>query len=297
MKTAYVFPGQGSQAPGMGKEVYEASAEARKLFAEADEVLGFKISDIMFAGTAEELTRTSVTQPAIYIHSVVLALLTDVRSKAAMVAGHSLGEFSALAASGCLAFADGLRLVQQRAEAMQRACDGEPSTMAAIIGMEDAAVEQLCKDAGGIVVPANYNSPGQLVISGATPAVEAAVALAKERGARMAKLLTVNGAFHSPLMQSAQDDLAKAIATTPFATPSCPIYQNVTAAPATDPEVIKANLNAQLTAPVRWTQSVQAMAKDGATHFVEVGPGKVLQGLVKRIVEIAEAEGYSLLPA
>ncbi|MBX3101181.1 MAG: ACP S-malonyltransferase [Bacteroidetes bacterium] len=297
MKTAYLFPGQGSQTPGMGKDVYEASEAARKLFAEADEVLGFPISDIMFQGTAEELTRTSVTQPAIYIHSVVLALLTDVRGKAQMVAGHSLGEFSALAASGCLSFADGLRLVQQRADAMQRACDEQPSTMAAIIGMEDAAVEQLCADTPGIVVPANYNSPGQLVISGEVAAIEAAVALAKERGARMAKVLQVNGAFHSPLMASAQAALAKAIETTRFSAPACPVYQNVTAAPSADPAVIRQNLNAQLTAPVRWTQSVQRMAADGATHFVEVGPGKVLQGLAKRIVETAEASGYSSLPA
>ncbi|MFN8923152.1 MAG: ACP S-malonyltransferase [Sphingobacteriia bacterium] len=295
MKSAYVFPGQGSQTPGMGKDLYEASPGARKLFAEADEVLGFKISDIMFEGTAEELTRTSVTQPAIYIHSVILALLTDVRSRAQMVAGHSLGEFSALAAAGSLSFADGLRLVQQRAEAMQRACDEQPSTMAAIIGLEDEAVEQLCAEVAGVVVPANYNSPGQLVISGAVPAVEAAVALAKERGARMAKLLTVNGAFHSPLMQSAQDALAKAIETTRFQEPSCPIYQNVTAQAETDPARIQANLNAQLTAPVRWTQSVQAMVADGAGLFVEVGPGKVLQGLVKRIASEAEAQGYSSL--
>lgn len=295
MKTAFIFPGQGSQTPGMGKDVYAADARARELFAEADAVLGFAISQIMFEGTAEELTRTSVTQPAIYIHSVVLALLTDARSKAQMMAGHSLGEFSALAASGCLSFADGLRLVQQRAAAMQQACDEQPSTMAAIIGMEDAAVEQLCADAPGIVVPANYNSPGQLVISGEVAAVEAAVALAKERGARMAKVLQVNGAFHSPLMGSAQAALAEAIASTTFQVPSCPIYQNVTAAPSTDPVTIQANLNAQLTAPVRWTQSVQRMAADGATHFVEVGPGKVLQGLVKRIVETAEASGYSSL--
>lgn len=284
MKKAYLFPGQGSQTPGMGKSVFDASQAARARFREADEILGFALSETMFHGSAEELTRTEVTQPAIFVHSVVLAECLQVVKDAAMMAGHSLGEFSALTAAGALSFADGLRLVAERAAAMQAACDAHPSSMAAVVGLDDDAVEALCKQIDGVVVPANYNSPGQLVISGATAAVEAAVALAKSRGAKMAKLLPVNGAFHSPLMEPARERLAAAIAVAPFRTPVCPVYQNVNAAPETDPETIRKNLVAQLTAPVRWTQTIQRMAADGAESFHEIGPGKVLQNLAKRIV-------------
>ncbi len=268
----------------MGKSVFDASQAARARFREADEILGFALSETMFHGSAEELTRTEVTQPAIFVHSVVLAECLQVVKDAAMMAGHSLGEFSALTAAGALSFADGLRLVAERAAAMQAACDAHPSSMAAVVGLDDDAVEALCKQIDGVVVPANYNSPGQLVISGATAAVEAAVALAKSRGAKMAKLLPVNGAFHSPLMEPARERLAAAIAVAPFRTPVCPVYQNVNAAPETDPETIRKNLVAQLTAPVRWTQTIQRMAADGAESFHEIGPGKVLQNLAKRIV-------------
>ncbi|MDW8332960.1 MAG: ACP S-malonyltransferase [Bacteroidia bacterium] len=283
MKKAYIFPGQGSQVPGMGKSVYDASETARARFRQADELLGFALSQIMFYGGAEELTRTEVTQPAIFVHSVILAECLDVARDAAMVAGHSLGEFSALTVAGALDFADGLRLVAERAAAMQAACDAVPSSMAAIVGLEDRVVEELCREVEGTVVPANYNSPGQLVVSGSTPAVEAAVALAKSRGAKLAKLLPVNGAFHSPLMEPARERLAAAIAAAQFRAPVCPVYQNVCARPQTDPEVIRQNLIAQLTAPVLWTQTIENMVADGAESFHEIGPGKVLQNLVKRI--------------
>jgi len=286
MSKAYLFPGQGSQHPGMGLELYERSTLARERFAEADAVLGFSLSEILFRGTAEELQKTSVTQPAIFVHSVILAQVLNIQQDARMAAGHSLGEFSALTAVGALSFADGLRLVAERAAAMQAACDAQPSTMAAIVGLEDAAVEAVCAElAPQVVVPANYNSPGQLVISGTVEAVEAAIELSKSRGAKLAKRLPVNGAFHSPLMEPARARLAQAIEQTTFHAPSCPVYQNVNAQPATDPAVIRQNLIAQLTGAVRWTQSIQAMAADGMTEAVELGPGTVLAGLVKRITK------------
>ncbi len=280
---AYVFPGQGAQFSGMGKDLYDSSEEAKKLFEQANDILGFDITNIMFNGTDEELKQTKVTQPAIFLHSVILAKTLGEEFKPDMVAGHSLGEFSALVASGALSFEAGLRLVSARALAMQDACEAEPSTMAAILGLEDEVVEQVCADTNGIVVAANYNCPGQLVISGAIEAVEAACEKAKEVGAKRAMVLPVSGAFHSPLMEPAKQKLEAAINETEFATPVCPIYQNVTAAPTTDPEVIKSNLIAQLTGPVKWTQIVKAMMTDGATSFTEVGPGKVLQGLVKKV--------------
>lgn len=283
MSKAYVFPGQGSQAPGMGMALYDASSLARVRFAEADAILGFELSRILFAGSQEELTQTSVTQPAIYVHSFILAEVLNARADAAMVAGHSLGEFSALAAIGALSFEDGLRLVKARAEAMQRACDATPSTMAAIVGLEDDKVEELCAQVAGIVVPANYNTVGQLVISGEIPAVEAAIEAAKAAGAKLARRLNVNGAFHSPLMEPARAELAAAIAETPIQAPAAPVYQNVTAKGETDPRAIRENLIAQLTAPVAWTQTLQQMIADGATEFVELGPGKVLAGLLKRL--------------
>lgn len=290
---AYVFPGQGSQFPGMGKDLYEASDVAKSLFQKANEVMGFDIAALMFDGSEEDLRRTDVTQPAIYIHSLVMAhLMGDFQAGA--VAGHSLGEFSALAAAGALSFEDGLRLVKLRAEAMQRACEVEPGTMAAILGLDDEKVEAVCSQIPGIVVPANYNCPGQLVISGAVPAVTEACEAMKAAGAKRALLLTVGGAFHSPLMEPARLDLQKAIEETPLVAPRCPIYQNVTASPSTDPVAIKNNLIAQLTAPVRWTQSVKQMSADGATHFTEVGPGKVLQGLVKKISPEAEVASATL---
>ncbi len=284
---AYIFPGQGAQFIGMGKDLHDNHAEAKELFERANEILGFRITDIMFEGTAEELKETKVTQPAIFLHSVILAKTLE-NFTPDMVAGHSLGEFSALVANGTLAFEDGLRLVSQRALAMQEACEAEPSTMAAVLGLEDQVVEKLCSEIDGIVVPANYNCPGQLVISGAVPAVEAACEKMKEAGARRALVLPVGGAFHSPLMKPAEEKLAAAIENTSFQMPSCPVYQNVTTTAVTDPEEIKKNLIAQLTAPVKWTQSVQNMVADGATNFIEVGPGKVLQGLVKKIHREAE---------
>lgn len=268
----------------MGKNLYEQSGEARKLFARADEILGFELSKVMFEGSEEELKQTKVTQPAIYVHSLVAAHLAEDRFSPAMVAGHSLGEFSALAAADAFSFEDGLRLVAQRAEAMQKACEATGSTMAAVVGLDDEVVEQVCKNTQGIVVAANYNCPGQLVISGEVPAVEAAAETLKEKGALKAIVLQVGGAFHSPLMEPAREELKSAIENTDFRPPRCPIYQNVDASPHTDPRHIKDNLIAQLTAPVRWTQTMQAMIADGATQFFEVGGnGKVLRGLLRRV--------------
>ena len=289
---AYVFPGQGAQFPGMAKDLYDNSAQAKEMLETANDILGFRITDIMFEGTADELKQTKVTQPAIFLHSVTLASITEGFAPD-MVAGHSLGEFSALVANKVLSFEDGLKLVSQRALAMQRACEINPSTMAAVLGMEDAAVEELCASIDEMVVAANYNCPGQLVISGSNKGIEVACEKAKEAGARRALPLPVGGAFHSPLMEPAREELEKAIDATQFNEAICPVYQNVTAAPSTDLEVIKANLKKQLTAPVRWTQSVQAMVADGATEFVECGPGKVLQGLVKKIHRPAEVSGIA----
>ena len=280
---AYVFPGQGAQFSGMGKDLYENSATARELFAKANDVLGFDIMKIMFEGSDEELKQTKVTQPAIFLHSTILAACLGEDFKPDMVAGHSLGEFSALVANKTLNFEDGLKLVYQRALAMQKACEKEPSTMAAILGLEDTAVEEVCASIDGVVVAANYNCPGQLVISGAFPAVEAACAKLTEAGAKRAMILQVGGAFHSPLMEPAREELAAAIEATTFSQPTCPVYQNVTASAVTDPSEIKKNLLAQLTAPVKWTQTMNAMIADGASEVVEVGPGKVLQGLFKKV--------------
>lgn len=283
MKKAYIFPGQGSQFPGMAKDLYEQSPVAKALLDQANEILGFSITDIMFHGTADDLKQTKVTQPAVFLHSVALAKSLGDAFQPDMVAGHSLGEFSALVANGALAFEDGLRLVYQRALAMQKACEMKPSTMAAVLGLDDAIVEQVCASVNGVVVAANYNCPGQLVISGETSAVEVACEKLKEAGAKRALLLPVGGAFHSPMMEPAREELAQAIQNTQFQTPICPVYQNVTATAISNPEEIKQNLLIQLTAPVKWTQSVQQMVADGATDFIEVGPGKVLQGLVQKI--------------
>ncbi len=277
MKTAYIFPGQGSQFPGMAKDLYPSRKE---LFEKANEILGFRITDIMFEGEADALKATKVTQPAIFIHSTILAM--EQAQQPDMVAGHSLGEFSALVAAGALSFEDGLRLVAARAAAMQKCCEKVPGTMAAVIKLDDETIERICAHIPG-VVPANYNSPGQVVISGELSAVEEACAKLKEAGAKRALVLPVSGAFHSPLMEPARIELAKAIEATPFKTPRCPIYQNVTAAPTTDPGLIKENCLKQLTSPVRWTKTVQNMIADGASRFVEIGPGTVLQGLVSRI--------------
>ncbi len=279
---AYIFPGQGAQFTGMGKDLYENSALAAALFEKANEILGFRITDIMFEGTTEELKETKVTQPAIFLHSVILAkTLKDFKPE--MVAGHSLGEFSALAANGVLSFEDGLRLVSQRALAMQKACEIKPSTMAAVLGLADNIVEEVCASIDGIVVAANYNCPGQLVISGEFKAVELACEKMKEAGAKRALILPVGGGFHSPMMEPAREELAAAIEATTFSTPICPVYQNVTAKAVSDPAEIKKNLIIQLTAPVKWTQSVQQMIADGVTLFTEVGPGKVLAGLIGKI--------------
>jgi [acyl-carrier-protein] S-malonyltransferase len=287
MKKAYVFPGQGSQFPGMGKDLYEQHASAKAMFDRANDILGFDITDIMFNGTEEALKQTKVTQPAIFLHSVILAsTLTDFAPD--MVAGHSLGEFSALVANKCLSFEDGLMLVSKRALAMQRACEMQPSTMAAVLGLADEVVERICAETAGVVVAANYNCPGQLVISGEVSAVNAACEALKAAGAKRALLLPVGGAFHSPLMEPARVELSAAIEATEFKNPVCPIYQNVSASAIVDPDTIKQNLLIQLTAPVKWTQSVMQMTNDGATHFIEVGPGKVLQGLVKKISPTAE---------
>ena len=278
---AYVFPGQGAQFTGMGKDLYENSALAKDLFEKANEILGFRITDIMFEGTAEELKETKVTQPAVFLHSVILAKVLDVKPD--MVAGHSLGEFSALVVNGALSFEDGLKLVSQRALAMQKACEITPSTMAAVLNLDDKIVEDICASIDGVVVAANYNCPGQLVISGEYKAVELACEKMKEAGAKRALILPVGGAFHSPMMEPAREELAAAIEATTFSTPICPVYQNVTASAVSDANEIKKNLIIQLTAPVKWTQSVQQMIADGATSFTEVGPGKVLVGLVNKI--------------
>ncbi|MDG1334002.1 MAG: ACP S-malonyltransferase [Crocinitomicaceae bacterium] len=280
---AYVFPGQGAQFSGMGKDLYDNSDIAREMFDKANEVLGFDITKIMFEGTAEELKETKVTQPAIFLHSTILAATLGDAFKPDMVAGHSLGELSALVANKTLNFEDGLKLVSKRALAMQAACEAEPSTMAAILGLDDDVVENACAEIDGVVVAANYNCPGQLVISGAVPAVEEACAKLTETGARRALMLPVGGAFHSPLMEPAREELAAAIEATTFSQPTCPVYQNVVAAAVTDPAVIQKNLVAQLTAPVRWTQTMHSMITDGAEEVIEVGPGKVLQGLFKKV--------------
>lgn len=288
-KTAYVFPGQGAQFVGMGKDLYENSPLAKDLFEKANEILGYRITDIMFSGTDEELKQTKVTQPAIFLHSVIKALVAGESFKPDMVAGHSLGEFSALVANKTLNFEDGLRLVFARAMAMQEACEAEPSTMAAVLGLDDNKVEEICASVTeGVVVPANYNCPGQLVISGSISGVNKACELLKAAGAKRALVLPVGGAFHSPLMEPAKVKLEQAILNTQFNTPICPVYQNVTASAVSDVEAIKQNLVSQLTASVKWTQSVQAMVADGATHFIECGPGNVLQGLVKKIHKEAE---------
>jgi len=280
---AYVFPGQGAQFSGMGKDLYENSQQARELFHQANEIMGFDIMKIMFEGTDEELKQTKVTQPAIFLHSTILATCLGTTFLPDMVAGHSLGEFSSLVANKCISFEDGLKLVAQRAMAMQKACEIQPSTMAAILGLEDEVVEQICAKIEGVVVPANYNCPGQLVISGSVSAVEEACAKLTEAGAKRALILQVGGAFHSPLMEPAREELAAAIEQTIFNTPICPVYQNVTAIAVSNPDEIKKNLVLQLTAPVRWTQTMKQMLADGATEVIEVGPGKVLQGLFKKV--------------
>ncbi len=280
---AYVFPGQGAQFTGMGKDLYDNSNQAKELFHLANEIMGFDITKIMFEGSDEELKQTKVTQPAIFLHSTILATCLGESFNPAMVAGHSLGEFSSLVANKCISFEDGLKLVAQRAIAMQKACEMEPSTMAAILGLEDDIVEKICGEIDGVVVPANYNCPGQLVISGSVPAVEAACAKLSEAGAKRALILQVGGAFHSPLMEPAREELATAIENTQFNQPICPVYQNVTAHAVSNPDDIKKNLVLQLTAPVRWTQTMKQMLSDGATEVIEVGPGKVLQGLFKKV--------------
>ena len=293
MKKAYVFPGQGSQFPGMGKDLYESSALAKQLFEQANDILGFKISDVMFSGTEDELKQTKITQPAIFLHSVILFKTKEAHPD--MVAGHSLGEFSGLVANKALSFEDALRLVSKRALAMQKACEMNPSTMAAILNLDDKLVEDICKEisvSGHVVVAANYNCPGQLVISGSIEGINIACEKLKAAGAKRALVLPVGGAFHSPLMEPARVELEAAINSTNFSAPTCPVYQNVTANAVSDPTAIKKNLIAQLTAPVKWTQSVQQMTADGATQYVECGPGKVLQGLVKKISQTAEAVSF-----
>jgi [acyl-carrier-protein] S-malonyltransferase len=293
MKKAMVFPGQGSQFPGMGKDLYQNNEQARELFHRANEILGFNISEILFEGSAEDLKQTKVTQPAVFLHSVILFLTTE-GLKPDMVAGHSLGEFSALVANGTLQFEEALKLVSIRANAMQKACEINPSTMAAVLNLDDAKVEEVCASISDeVVVAANYNCPGQLVISGSIKGIEMACERMKEAGAKRALVLPVGGAFHSPLMEPAKAELAQAIMETPFHTPICPVYQNVTARAISDPAEIQLNLIQQLTSPVRWTQSVLQMVEDGATHFTEIGPGNVLQGLIKKIYKEAETGGIS----
>lgn len=291
---AYIFPGQGAQFTGMGLDLYEKSPLAQELFEQANSILGFSITDIMFEGSADELKQTKVTQPAIFLHSVILAKVLGEDFKPEMVAGHSLGEFSALVASNALSFEDGLKLVSKRAMAMQKACEMQESTMAAVLGLEDAVVEEVCNAIDGVVVAANYNCPGQIVISGEVEAVNAACEALKEKGAKRALVLPVGGAFHSPLMEPAREELAQAIEETTFNTPICPVYQNVVATGVTDPAEIKKNLVAQLTGAVKWTQCVQQMIADGGTEFVEVGPGKVLQGLMRKIDRSVTASGASV---
>lgn len=289
---AYVFPGQGAQFVGMGKDLYDSSAVAKEMFEKANDILGFRITDLMFAGTDEDLRQTKVTQPAVFLHSVILAKVLGVNPD--MTAGHSLGEFSALVAAGALSFEDGLSLVSKRAMAMQKACELQPSTMAAVLGLADDVVEDICSTIEGVVVPANYNCPGQLVISGSIEAIDEAVAKMEEAGAKRAIKLAVGGAFHSPLMEPARQELAAAIEDAPFSKPVCPIYQNVSTIAETNPDTIKANLVKQLTSPVKWTQCVRSMIKDGATSFTEVGPGSVLQGLVKKIAKADSVEGLEI---
>ena len=291
---AYIFPGQGAQFTGMGLDLYEKSSLAQEYFEKANDILGFSITDIMFEGTAEQLKETKVTQPAIFLHSVILAKVLGDSFQPEMVAGHSLGEFSALVVNGVLSFEDGLKLVSKRALAMQKACEIKPSTMAAVLGLEDTIVEESCVEIDGVVVAANYNCPGQLVISGEFKAVEKACKVLTEKGAKRAILLPVGGGFHSPMMEPARTELAAAIEATQFSTPSCPVYQNVTASAVIDAEEIKKNLMIQLTAPVKWTQTIQAMIADGGTEFIEVGPGKVLQGLMRKIDRSVAASGASL---
>jgi [acyl-carrier-protein] S-malonyltransferase len=285
MAKAFVFPGQGAQFPGMGKELYDNNAQAREMFEAANDILGFRITDIMFGGTPEELKQTAVTQPAVFLHSVILARSLGADIVPDMVAGHSLGEFSALVAAGALGFEDGLRLVSIRAKAMQAACEATPSTMAAVLALDDAKVEEICEATPGVVVAANYNCPGQLVISGTVEAVDAACEAMKAAGAKRALRLPVGGAFHSPVMEPARVELAAGIAAAPFMAPVCPVYQNVDARPYTDPAQIRENLIAQLTSPVRWTQTVRNMVADGATEFTELGPGNVLAGLISKIAQ------------
>ena len=292
---AYIFPGQGAQFTGMGLDLYEKYPLAQEYFEKANDILGFSITDIMFEGTAEQLKETKVTQPAIFLHSVILAKVLGDSFQPEMVAGHSLGELSALVANGVLSFEDGLKLVSKRALAMQKACEIAPSTMAAVLGLDDRIVEETCAEIEGVVVAANYNCPGQLVISGEVSAVEKACEVLTEKGARRALLLPVGGAFHSPMMEPAREELAAAIEATEFSKPTCAVYQNVVAKAVTNPNEIKKNLMIQLTAPVRWTQSIQAMIADGGTEFIEVGPGKVLQGLMRKIDRSVNASGTSLV--